>query len=87
MENSEEMIAQIKILCSSVTEDSYDVIIQRCHKLLSKLCDLGLERESVYHILLEYYNNLEGGIISDCVADVLDFVVGWCSPHKRIWKD
>ena len=87
MNNSEEMIAQIKILCSSVTEDSYDVIIQRCQKLLSKLCDLGLERESVYHILLEYYNNLEDGLTSDCVADVLDFIAGWCSPQKRIWKD
>ncbi|MDE6625232.1 MAG: hypothetical protein K2K56_02545 [Lachnospiraceae bacterium] len=87
MNNSEEVIAQIKILCSSVTEDSYNVIIQRCHKLLSKLCDLGLERESVYQILLEYYNNLEDGITSDCVADVLDFIVGWCSPQKRIWKD
>lgn len=87
MNNSEDMIAQIKILCSSVTEDSYDVIIQQCHKLLSNLCDLDLERESIYHILLEYYNNLDDGITGDCVADVLDFIVGWCSPQKRIWKD
>ena len=87
MDNSEEVIAQIKILCSSVTEDSYDVIIQQCHKLLSKLCDLDLERENVYRILLEEYNNLEDGITRDCAADVLDFIVGWCSPQKRIWED
>lgn len=87
MNNSEEMIAQIKMLCSSVTEDNYDVIIQQCHNLLSKLCDLGLEKKSVYRILLDYYNNLEDGISSDCVADVLDFITDWCSPQKRIWKD
>lgn len=87
MDNSDEIFTQIKILCSSITESTYDNGIQQCYKLLIKLHDLGLEKKSVYQSLLQYHRSLEDSISRDFVADIMDFVVGWCSPQSHIWKE
>lgn len=86
MNNEEEMIVQIKMLCSVVTKNNYPRVIQQSYEVVSKLCDLGVEKEVVYQSLFEYYQSLEDGLAQDCVADILDFIVGWCSPQKRIWR-
>ena len=56
------------------------------YELLLKLHDLGVDKESVYQPLLEYHGSLDDGISYDYIADILDFVVGWCSPQSRIWS-
>ena len=86
MNDSEEIFAQIKLLGLSITETTYDTGIQQGYELLVRLHDLGLEKESVYQSLLQYHNSLEAGLSRDYLADIMDFVVGWCSPQWLIWN-
>ena len=44
------MIAQIKMLCLSVTENNYNAVVQKGYELLVKLHDLGFEKQNVYHL-------------------------------------
>lgn len=76
MDNSKEIIAQIKKLSLTVTENTYCTLIQQGHELLIRLHDLGLEKDKVYQLLFQYYNNLEDSLSRDYIADILDFVVG-----------
>ena len=87
MGNSEEIMEQIKTLCSSVTKDTYDSIVQKGYELLGRIHDSGLEKEDAYKLLLQYHDNMEDGLCRDCAADILDFIVGWCAPNKWIWKN
>lgn len=84
--NIENIISCMRELCSSVTDDTYDDIIQQNYDLLKSLHQLGVVKEKVYWSLYQYYNSLEENLVSDCVADVLDFIVGWCALRKCVWK-
>lgn len=55
--------------------------------LLVELHDLGFEKDYVYQILLARFIQLQDcdEFKSDLLADLMDFVVGWCSPCNRIW--
>lgn len=81
----EKILNHIKELCSSVTEDTYDDIIQQSYELLESLHTMGFDKEVAYQLLLQYYNSLEESIVRDCVADLLDFIFGWCAPQKCLW--
>lgn len=83
----EDVIEQIIKLAESVTGENYDAEIERGYKLLVKLHDLGAEKESVYQPLLAYHSGLEDGITYNYIADLLDYVAGWCAASNRIWKD
>lgn len=85
--NREEIVAKIKRISLSITECSYDNAIQQGYELLTQLHDLGKEEEIVYQLLFSYYNSLEDGLSRDYMADMMDFVVGWCSPHRYVWKE
>ncbi len=85
MNNSENIIEKIKLLSSTVKENTYDSGIKQAYECLVKLHDLGVDKESVYQSLFQYHNRLEDGLSRDFIADILDYVVGWCSPHSRIW--
>lgn len=87
MNNIEKMITQIKILSSHITEDTYCVRIRQGYELLVRLHDMGLKKESVYQPLFQYHNSLDDGLSRDYIADILDYVVGWCSPQYYIWND
>ena len=87
MNDSENIVAQIKMICQSVTGNTYDTEIQQCFELLVKLYGLGTDKESVYQLLSQYHNNLEDSLSHDFIADILDFVTGWCSPQNYIWKN
>lgn len=84
--NSEQVLCQIKELCASVTNQNYNNILWQGYEYLTVLRDMGQSQEQVYQPLLDLYNYLEDGTAKDCVADLLDFVVGWCSPKLFIWK-
>ena len=86
MDNSKEIIAQIEKISLTVTESTYDIGIQQGYELLLRLHDLGLEKDNVYQLLFQYHNSLEDNISRDYIADILDYVVGWCSPQYRIWE-
>lgn len=83
--NMEDILEQIKILSSTVTEEEYSATLEQGYELLLKLHDLGAEKDRVYQPLFAYLNSLEDNISYNFIADTLDFVTGWCSPEKRIW--
>lgn len=85
MQEAEEIIAQIKLLSLSITEGNYRTGVQEGYKLLLRLHDLGAEKERAYQVLEEYHNSIEDSLSRDYIADILDYIVGWCSPHNRIW--
>lgn len=82
-----QVICQIKQLCESATKYTYDNALRQGREYLLILRELGVGAEQVYQPLYDYYKQLEDGMIRDCVADLLDFVVGWCSPQWVIWKN
>ena len=81
----EEIITQIKIL--SLQRAPYCVRIRQGYELLVRLHDMGQKKESVYQPLFQYHNSLDDNLSRDYIADILDYVVGWCSPQDRIWND
>lgn len=86
MNDMEEIISQIKKLSLHITEDNYYIRIRQGYELLIRLHDLGIEKESVYQAIFQYYNSLEESLSRDYIADILDYTVGWCSPQDRIWS-
>lgn len=87
MDDNKEIITQIEMLGLSITEDTYSVMIQQGYEFLVKLHDSGMEKDSVYQTMLQYHNSLDDGLLRDYIADLMDFVVGWCSPIRWIWKE
>lgn len=87
MNNIEEIITQIQILSSHITEDTYCIRIRQGYELLVRLHDMGIGKESVYQPLFQYHNSLEDSCSRDYMADILDYVAGWCSPQDYIWND
>lgn len=86
-EDWNELIDQLKNMCLSVTEDTYADLIQQGRAILIKLHESGFLQEQVYTPLLQYHNHLEDGLPRDFIADIMDFVVGWCAPQWHVWKD
>lgn len=87
MNSTEEIFATIRALSFGITEDTYFAGVRQGHTLLTRLRDMGLEREQVSQPLYQFHNSLEDGFSRDFIADLLDYVVGWCSPQARIWED
>ena len=82
----EEFMDYIKLLSTAVTTEEYSAYQEQVYELLVKLRDSGVDKDHVYRALSEYLNSLEDGIAYDFIADILDYVVGWCSPKKNIWN-
>lgn len=61
--------------------------IRQGHRLLTLLHDAGTEKETVYPALLSYQDFLPDSLCRDFVADLPDFVCGWCAPQYSIWKE
>ncbi|MFR1478955.1 MAG: hypothetical protein ACLSB9_26270 [Hydrogeniiclostridium mannosilyticum] len=61
--------------------------ISHGYGLLVRLYDLGFTKDEVYSRLFERYIHYMdcNEIKSDLLADLMDFVVGFCSPCYRIW--
>ena len=87
MDKTDEIITKIKTLSLFITEQNYYAEIQKGYKLLIKLHDLGIEKERIYQALFQYHNSLEDNLSRDYIADILDYVVGWCSPQDWIWSE
>lgn len=87
MNSCKEIFAQIENLSSHVTEDTYYGKLQQGYTLLVSLHDMGFGKEDVYQTLFQYNNGLDDSLSRDFIADLLDYVTGWCSPSCRIWHD
>ena len=87
MDTCTDSIAKIKALSLSFTKENYDITVKECLTLLTELHDQGMSKETVYQNLHEYYKSLDDGFNKDFIADILDFVSGWCSPQNQIWND
>ena len=87
MNSTEEILAAIRALTLGITEDTYSAGVQQGYTLLTRLRDMGLKQEQAYQPLCQFHNSLEEGLPRDFIADLLDFVVGWCSPQSRIWEE
>lgn len=87
MSETEVIIAQIKSSSLSITEETYWAQLQEGYQLLVRLHDLGVEKQWAYQALLTYHNRLEDSLSRDYIADILDYIVGWCSPQYRIWDE
>lgn len=85
MDNCQELLEELYKICIFVTEFTYENSVKQGYQLLVKLHNLGMDKESVYQSLFSYYNNLVSDLSRDCLADIMDFVVGWCSPQHCIW--
>lgn len=85
MEDRNQLIDQLKDMCLAVTENTYTDFIQQGRAILIKLHELGFMQEQVYTPLLQYHNSLEDGLSRDFIADIMDFVVGWCAPQWHVW--
>lgn len=86
MEDHTQLLIQLEAICASVTEKTYADCVRQGYFILMKLHDFGLTQEQVYHPLLQYHNGLENELSRDCIADMMDFVVGWCAPQWYIWR-
>lgn len=87
MNSTEEILAAIRALSFGITEDTYFAGVQQGYTRLTRLRDMGLKQEQAYQPLYQFHNSLEEGLPRDFIADLLDYVVGWCSPQARIWEE
>jgi hypothetical protein len=56
------------------------------HKILKEYRDAGGEQNDAYAVLVSLRGDLKDGSSEDIVLELLDVVVGFCSPHIRIWN-
>lgn len=54
-------------------------------ELLRSLKDRGATAEEVYAVLESMYLAAQDERIQDGIADLMDCVVGFCTPEYRIW--
>ena len=55
------------------------------YKSKSKIKELRVAQEQAYNILFRYHNNLADSLNKQWIADMLDYICGWCAPEKYIW--
>lgn len=85
MNDCQELLEEIYKICLSITESTYEDGVNQGYQLLVKLHHLGIDKEHVYQSLLLYYKKQDNDLSCNCLADIMDFVVGWCSPQNCIW--
>jgi hypothetical protein len=61
--------------------------VERLRKAVAHELSVGTERDAVYQALDRLRLDLRRGgrdAEEDIVMDVMDFLTGWCSPHRRL---
>ena len=87
MSDFEKLFMKIKQLSTAITEENYDDYTKQGYAILMRIHDLGITQDQVYSIFFHYYNSLEEGLSKEWLADMLDYISGWCNPEKYIWRD
>ena len=87
MSDFEKLFSQIKQLSAAITEKNYYDYSKKGYDILIRIYDMGITQEQVYSKFLQYYNSLQDGLPKEWLAEMLDYISGWCSPEKCIWKN
>lgn len=57
-----------------------------CHALLRKFKEAGGRQRTAYGVL-EALREHADEEIEDIVLELMEAVIGWCSPHQKVWDD
>jgi hypothetical protein len=87
MSDFEKLFMKIKQLSTAITEENYDDSGKQSYAILMRIHDLGITQDQAYSTFFYYYNSLEEGLSKEWIADMLDYISGWCNPEKYIWKN
>lgn len=87
MSDFEKLFIKIKQLSTAIIEENYDDYTKQGYAILMKIHDLGITQDQVYSTFFHYYNSLQDGLSKEWIADMLDYISGWCNPEKYIWKN
>ena len=87
MSDFEKLFMKIKQLSTAIIEENYDDYTKQGYAILMRIHDLGITQDQVYSKFFHYYNSLEEGLSKEWLADMLDYISGWCNPEKYIWRD
>jgi hypothetical protein len=64
-----------------------DTALEEIVTLLRRFRDTGSSRDEVESFLTVLYQRASNEEEQDRIAEVADFVAGFCSPHMKIWDD
>ena len=81
----DKLFNQIKQLSTNITEENYHAYNMQGYDILIKIKELRVAQEQAYNILFRYHNNLADSLNKQWIADMLDYICGWCAPEKYIW--
>ena len=87
MSDFEKLFMKIKQLSTTITEKNYYDCSKQGYDILVRIYDLGITQDQVYSTFFHYYNSLQDGLSKEWIADMLDYISGWCNPEKYIWKN
>ena len=87
MSDFEKLFMKIKQLSTAITEENYDDYTKQGYDILVRIHDLGITQDQAYSTFFCYYNSLQEGLSKEWVADMLDYISGWCHPEKYIWRN
>ena len=82
---ADELFNQIKQLSTNITEENYHAYNNQGYEILIKIKELRVAQEQAYNVLFRYHNNLADSLNKQWIADMLDYICGWCAPEKYIW--
>ncbi|MBF1361016.1 MAG: hypothetical protein HXM76_04080 [Mogibacterium diversum] len=82
---ADELFNQIKQLSTNITEENYHAYNMQGYDILIKIKELRVAQEQASNILFRYHNNLADSLNKQWIADMLDYICGWCAPEKYIW--
>lgn len=60
------------------------------YEIARELVDAGMPKDDLTRLFMrhfEMYGDDEDGTIYDAIADVLDYITGWCSAPQRLYPD
>lgn len=86
MSDFEKLFMKIKQLSTAIIEENYDDHTKQGYAILMKIHDLGITQDQAYSTFFHYYNSLQDGLSKEWIADMLDYISGWCNPEKYIWR-
>ena len=78
---SDEMQTELKSAIRS------DASLEDIVALLRRFRDKAVTRDEAYSFLELLITNARDEAEYDRIADISDFVAGFCSPHMKIWDD
>lgn len=87
MSDFEKLFMKIKQFSTAITEENYDDYTKQGYAILMRIHDLGITQDQAYSTIFYYYNSLQDGLSKEWLADMLDYISGWCNLEKYIWKN